>query len=557
MSDEKTATVFINGKIFLSRAQPGTNPSPTQPPAFDDALLIKDSLITAVGSPSSSPAIANALASPTTTVIDLSGKTVLPGFVDGHMHLMLFGQSLSKLDLGHCKSLSDIKSSIRTYAVSNPDLPRIVCRGWMHSMTPGGVTATDLDDIDPLNRPILIDTKDLHFSWCNTAGLAALGAYAWLDVPGGTIQRDGKTNKPNGVFGEAANMTYVWPYLASVATTNDRKAFIRAAIRAYHASGYTGLIDMAMDDGAWAALLELRDELGPENMGMRIAAYWLVKPGRDEAENLTQVNRAAELAKLYNSRTSPDCRIVGIKVICDGIIDACTAGLTEPYSHNNETTYPLWTKAELEPVVRRADEAGLQIALHAIGDATISMVVDVLEKHASAARRPRIEHIELASKEDAGRLGKLGITASIQPVHADPAILRAWPRLLGEHRCARAFAYREFADGGAPLALGSDSPTAPHAPLANVYVGTTRRSYREPEMEGTVNEQFALGLCEAVVGATEGAAYSCFEDRTGRLAVGMKADFLIVDMQWEKTKLLEAKVKETWFDGKKVWSTED
>jgi predicted amidohydrolase YtcJ len=218
----------------------------------------------------------------------------------------------------------------------------------------------------------------------------------------------------------------------------------------------------------------------------------------------------------------------------------------------------MWTKEELEPVVRRADEAGLQIALHAIGDETINMAVDVLAKCASPLRRPRIEHIELASKEDADRLGKLGITASIQPVHADPAILRAWPRLLGEHRCKRAFAYREFADGGAPLALGSDSPTAPYSPLGNVYVGTTRRSYREPKMTATVNEHFALGLCEAVAAATEGAAYSCFDDdRVGRLAVGLKADFVVVDMQWEKTKLMEAAIKETWFDGKRVWASDE
>ncbi len=96
----------------------------------------------------------------------------------------------------------------------------------------------------------------------------------------------------------------------------------------------------------------------------------------------------------------------------------------------------------------------LQVALHAIGDATIRMAIDVLSSCSTAELRPRIEHLELASREDAARLGAAGITASIQPVHADPAILRAWPRLLGSTRCGRAFAYREFADGGAVLALG-------------------------------------------------------------------------------------------------------
>ncbi|KAK1829914.1 amidohydrolase 3 [Podospora conica] len=334
----------------------------------------------------------------------------------------------------------------------------------------------------------------------------------------------------------------------------ERAGAIKAAVEAYHRVGYTGLIDMAMDEGAWEALQALRAE-GP--IPMRIAAYWLIKPQKTEAENLAQVDRAIELAGQYNASTTPDCRIVGVKVICDGIIDGCTAGLSEPYAHNGHLEVPLWTHEQLEPVVRKADAAGLQIALHAIGDATIKMVVDTLIAHASPDRRPRVEHIELASAVDATRLGQAGITASIQPVHADPAILRAWPRLLGEHRCARAFPYREFSDAGAPLALGSDAPTAPHTPLGNIYVGTTRRSYREPGYEATVNPHFALGLCESVAAGTEGAAYSCFDDhRIGVLKKGHKADFVIADMVWEKEKMMEAKVIETWYDGGKVWSAE-
>ena len=303
----------------------------------------------------------------------------------------------------------------------------------------------------------------------------------------------------------------------------------------------------------WDALQSLR---ASETLPIRIAAYWLIKPSKTEAENLTQVDRAIELARQFNASTSPDCRIVGIKVICDGIIDGCTAGLSEPYSHNNHNEVPLWTAEQLEPVARRADAAGLQVALHAIGDATVRLVLDVLETCTRAENRPRVEHIELTSPEDAERLGRLGITASIQPVHADPAILRAWPRLLGPHRCKRAFAYREFADHGAPLALGSDAPTAPNAPLGNVYVGATRRSFREPDYEETVNPEFALGVCEAVSAGTRGAAYSCFdEERLGSLAAGYKADFVVVDMQWEKEKLKDAKVLETWFDGQQVWKS--
>lgn len=546
------ATLFTNGKIFLSGVKPGDNAGLHRPPTFAECILIRGSQIEHVGSASDAPVAAALAAGPSAvTVRDLQGKTVLPGFVDGHMHLMLLGQALNKLDLGRCRTLDDIRSTIRAYAAAHPDAPRILCRGWMHIMTPDGARASDLDDLDPGNRPILVDSKDLHSTWCNSAGITELGAESWADVPGGIIERDA-AGRLTGVFSEAANITYVWPYLARVASADERAAAVKAAVSAYHEAGYTGLIDMAMDEGAWDALQALRAAEGP--VPMRIAAYWLVKPCETDRETLAQVERAVELAREYSAASSPDCRIVGVKVICDGIVDACTAGLSEPYSHNGHAEVPLWTAAQLAPVVRRADEAGLQVALHAIGDATVDMVVDVLSRFASPGRRPRVEHLELASREAAERLGKNRITASIQPVHADPAILRAWPRLIGEHRCGRAFAYREFADLGAPLALGSDAPTAPHAPLGNVYVGTTRKSYREPELQTTVNPHFALGLCEAVAAGTEGAAYSCLDDhRIGVLEKGHKADFVVVDMEWENEKLTQAKVTETWYDGARVW----
>ncbi|VBB71917.1 Putative amidohydrolases [Podospora comata] len=545
------ATLFTNGRIFLSGVNPGTNAGLTRSPTFADCMLVRGDKIEHVGS-SSDEVISTALASRSVTTHDLQGKTVLPGFVDGHLHLMLLGQALNKLDLVRCKDLEEIRSTIREYAAANPDMPRILCRGYMHIQLPNGATAADLDDLDELNRPILIDSKDLHSTWCNTAGIKELGAENWADVPGGVIEKN-SDGKLTGVFSEAANITYVWPYLASVASMEERTAAIRSAVTAYHEAGYTGMIDMAMDEGAWEAIQALIATDG--SIPIRLACYWLVKPLPTEAETLAQVDRAIELASQFNASTAPDCRIVGIKVICDGIIDACTAGLSQPYEHNSHFEVPLWTHAQLEPVVKRANAAGLQIALHAIGDATIKMVVDILSAHANPDNRPRVEHIELASAEDAARLGQNRITASIQPVHADPAILKAWPKLLGQHRCGRAFAYREFADHGAPLALGSDAPTAPHAPLGNVYVATTRKSYREPELETAVNPHFALGLCESVAAATEGAAYSCFDDhRIGSLKKGHKADFVVVDMEWENEKLMQSKITETWYDGNKVFS---
>jgi len=184
------------------------------------------------------------------------------------------------------------------------------------------------------------------------------------------------------------------------------------------------------------------------------------------------------------------------------------------------------------------------------------LAIDSLSEFGTPGHRHRIEHLELTSPGDGARLAAAGITASVQPAHADPSLLKEWPKLLGKDRCKRAFAYREFLDEGANLAIGSDTPTAPHRTLQNLYVATTRRSLREPENTRTVNPDFALSLSQAVSSATYGSAYSCFaESWTGSLAVSKKANFVVTKMEWDPLSLVQARVCETWFHGRKVFSS--
>lgn len=471
------------------------------------------------------------------------------------MHLLLFGASLSKIDLSQCKNIEDIRNTIRAGAAQRPHAERLFCSGWMHSMTDGHALASMIDGLD--TRPIFIDSKDLHSAWCNSAALADLGVDATTPDPeGGDIARD-KDGRPSGLLSEAAAVTIVWPHTARVASVAEKHAYVRNAVAAYNAAGYTGMVEMATDENIWETVAQLRAQ---ESIPIRLAMHWIISPAATEAEVLSQVDRAIALHAEYNKTTSPDFRIAGIKVICDGVVDACTAALTEPYSTAVASPAPLWEAGILAKVVQRADGAGLQCALHAIGDAAVRLAIDALETVKPAdgvSRRHRIEHLEVTAPGDAERLAALGITASIQPVHADPAILRAWPRLLGPERVRRAFAYQEFHDKGANVAIGTDSPTAPHLPLRNLYTATTRRSAREPQCEETVNPGFALNLLQAVQAATAGSAYSCFaDDITGSLEVGKKADFVIVDMDWDAEKLLEARVCETYFDGKRVFSAD-
>ncbi|KAL4870081.1 hypothetical protein BDV12DRAFT_166560 [Aspergillus spectabilis] len=517
--------------------------SPTQA----SALVVQDDRIIYVGSEQDAPQ--------SDKQVDLAGRRVLPGFIDGHMHLLLFGASLSKIDLSQCKSLSDIRTKITAGAASRPNVTRLFCSGWMHSMTDGQALASMLDDLD--SRPIFIDAKDLHSAWCNSAALRDLGVDENTPDPeGGEIARD-QEGKPTGLLSEAAAVTIVWPHVAKVASLDEKLGFVRDAVRAYNAAGYTGMVEMATDENIWDTVLELRAR---EVVPIRLALHWIITPAKEEGDVLGQVDRAIALHGEYNKTTSPDFRIAGIKVICDGVVDACTAALAEPYSTAVASPEPLWEAGILQKVVQRADAAGLQCALHAIGDKAVRLAVDTLEPVKptdGVSRRHRIEHLELTSPRDAARLADLGITASIQPVHADPAILRAWPRLLGEERCRRAFAYREFLENGTNVAIGTDSPTAPHQPLRNLYTATTRRSAREPEYTEKVNPEFGLSLVQAVSAATAGSAYSCFaDDVTGSLEVGKKADFVVVEMEWEAERLLEARVLETYFDGRRVFPPE-
>jgi predicted amidohydrolase YtcJ len=541
MSHQDNGILFTNGRFFDGSSSMAD---------LDTSMVVKNGKIAYIGTTSS--AEVKIYEDSGIQKKDLDGHHVLPGFIDGHMHFLMLGQSLSKVDLDGCKNLDEIRERIKKYAEENPSKKRILCMGWMHSMTGGEAKASTLDDLG--NRPIYIDSKDLHSVWCNTPALQEMGIQEMPNPAGGTISRD-SSGKAEGLLSEACVLLIVWPYLAKVLPMEEKVAALRAAINAYHAVGCTGFIDMAMDENAWDAVLAFRKAEGG-TLPMRIAAHWCILPGSGESDRLAQVERAIELQRQFNEKMSPDLRILGIKIICDGVIDACTAALAQPYtSHPSSSLDPIWTPEMLGPVVKKACEAGLQCALHAIGDAAVHNAINVLEKHGKANQRHRVEHLELTAPEDAKRLGELGITASIQPVHSDPAILRAWPKLLGPERVKRAFAYKEFADHGAVLAIGSDSPTAPHAPLQNLYVGSTRKSARQTGAgDAPMNEHFKLGVAQAVRAATRGAAYSCFaEERMGKLEVGMEADFCVVEWSGEATGLLEAKVRETWFAGKQVF----
>ncbi|KAK2606028.1 hypothetical protein QQS21_003546 [Conoideocrella luteorostrata] len=535
--------VLSNGR-FLRPSPP--NPQQAE---FSECLVIDDDSgnIVHVGS-CEDTAVRDAVAAGA-EMLDMQGRLIVPGLIDSHMHLLMTGETLNKLDVSGCESLEEIRSAIREYAKANAHLDRILCCSWLQTSTNNEAFASQIDDLDP--RPIYISPYDVHSMWCNTAALNELQVADMEDPPGGTIHRD-ENGRPSGLLSESAALSIAVPFLSNQLSEEQKLKFIHDAMHSYITCGYTGLVDMAMDDTTWDLILKYRTKCGG-CLPIWMAMHWFVLPQKTAEGSIKQVERAIQLNKEYNATATPDCRIAGIKIMTDGVVDACTASLMEPYSHNGENIAPVWTVEELVPILKMADDAGLQIAIHAIGDCAIRVAIDSLEQVGNPLGRHRIEHLETCSPEDVERLGQLGITASVQPVHSDPSILEAWPKLLGPKRCEHIFPYNGFAEGGATVAIGTDAPTASHSPLPNLYTATSRRSARKSEMTQRTAPKFALSLAAAVAAATQGAAYSCFADsHVGRLEPGKTANLTVIDMMWDATRLLEGKVVETWYQGRKI-----
>ncbi|KAF2629702.1 amidohydrolase 3 [Macroventuria anomochaeta] len=532
--------VFVNGRIFASSdAQKETTD-------FVDCMVLEGDKISHVGSRSDESVqeiIQNGAA-----VVDLEDRVIIPGFIDAHTHLLFFGLSLRKLDLTNCTSLGLVRSAISDYAKKHPEMPRVLCRGWHQPSTGRLALATMLDDLDVQHRPIYVEALDLHSTWVNTAALRELPLKEAKELGNHQIPCDENGN-PTGLFAEAGQTDIVWPYLNEKYTEEEKQAALQEAFDAYIAAGYTGAIDMAMDDNSWDALQLYRKRNG--TLPIHVAAHWLVRP----AGNLeAQVDAAISQNEQWHPSSTPDFCVVGIKMICDGVVDGCTAALTQAYPGHANLIDPLFTKDQMEMVVTKAARANLQVAIHAIGNAAISQAISSIASANTPSGRHRIEHLEITNSEDAKRLGALGITASVQPVHSDPAILIDYQKLIGPHLWDRAFAYKEFLDSHACVAFGTDAPTARHLPLPNLYNATMRRSATQPQMTERTTPHQALTMSQAFYAATAGAAYSRFAEKwTGSLKKGLRADFVVLDSKWTPESLLDDTVAETWARGRRVY----
>ena len=481
--------------------------------------------------------------------IDAGDATVVPGLIDAHAHLVGLGQSLMQADLVGARSTAEVVERLQAFARDLPAGTWLIGRGWDQNLWPDTAfpTATVLDAAFP-ERPVVLERIDGHAAWANSAAMRAVErdlAGGWQPDGGLVLRKDGQ---PTGVFiDSAARLLY------AAAPAPDEAWEDRAlALALQHAAslGLTGVHDMGTTDGDFARMKRFADR-GALSLRVRAYAY-------READAIAVLCRDGAY---HHASNRLDMR--GVKLMIDGALGSRGAALIEDYSDDPGNRGLLVQDEEaFEAAVRRAQGCGLQVATHAIGDRGNRIVLDtyrrVLADAASGDDRWRVEHAQVMAPGDIARFSSLKLVASMQPTHATSDMPWAGER-LGEARLAGAYAWRSFMEAGVPLALGSDFPVEFADPRLGLLAAVTRQDVHGHPPGGWLPGQ-VLTAAEALDGFTAGAAWAAFdEDEVGRLAPGLRADFVLLGedpLSIPGSELDSLTVRSTWLDGQPVYQAD-
>ena len=476
--------------------------------------------------------------------IDMKGRVMLPGMIDAHGHVMDLGFRAMELDLSETTSLADALNRIKVYAVANPERKWILGGGWNQEKWKLGrfPTAAELDAAVG-DRPVWLSRADGHASWGNSAALAAAGVTAKSASPaGGRIEK--AAGVPSGVFVDAAQ-ELVGKAVPQPLPKERDSAFLQAQ-QILLRYGVTAVADMGTSGEDWLAYRRLGDRGA---LRVRIMSYAM---GVDTA---LAVGGGEPTPWLYADKL----RMGGVKLYADGALGSRGAWLKQPYADApGQVGAGFMTDAQLQNRMSRAAMDGWQVAVHAIGDRANAQVLDAIDEMAhtyKGDRRWRIEHAQVVDPVDLPRFGKNGVIASMQPTHETSDRLMAEAR-LGPARLAGAYAWNAMLRNGSKLAFGSDFPVERPDPWAGWAAAFTRTD-ADGQPFGGWQPQERVTREQAWWAFTGGAAYAGFaEDRFGLLAVGQRADFIVVDQDPTLagvTELRDTKVLETWVGGEKVW----
>lgn len=478
-------------------------------------------------------------------VVDAGGKTLLPGLIDAHGHVMGLGFMALQIDLSETTTIDQALAKIASHAAANPDWEWIVGGGW--NQVSWGLdrfpTAEELD-IAVADRPVWLTRVDGHAGWANSAALKAAGITAKTPDPtGGRIERDAD-GKPTGVLVDTA-MGLVEKKLPPP-TAAENAAALETALGIMASVGLTGVHDAGIDPATWA-LYEAFAKDG--KLTARISA---MAAGPDA---LRAIAPKRPTGWLYEDRLA----LNSVKLAADGALGSRGAAMLEPYSDDPENVgLTMIEGAKLRNVIAGASMRGFQVNVHAIGDKANREVLNAfadVQKMGQPLVRPAIEHAQIVAPDDIGRFAKLGIIASIQPTHATSDKAMAEAR-VGPERIKGGYAWKTLVNSGARIAGGSDFPVEPANPFYGLHAAVTRQDRDgEPPKGWYANE--ALTLQQAFAAFTTGAAYAGQHERAvGTLTPGKWADFILVDgdiFKMPAGHIWKVKVLETWLAGTRIY----
>lgn len=479
-------------------------------PAVCADVAVRDGVIVAVG------AAADDFRSRTTEVLDVTGATVVPGLVDGHLHPVMGLDLADSADLTACRTLAEVTAVLAEHARASPAGSLLVGSG----LDPNVFGTQPLDNVAVgravAGRPALVHLFDGHAAIATDAALARAGITGAMRLPGGATVAVDSNGAPTGLLVEEA-ATELVTRLISPAPFGVRMARLRDLLHTMASTGLTGahVMDARGDATALFAALDERDELP---LRLRVAPW--CRPGDSTDEILAQQQTGGRM-----------WRIDGVKLFLDGTIDGGTAWLSAPDALGASTA-PGWDPDEFQDRLATFDRAGVPVAVHAIGDRAVAFVLDAV---AVLARRPdgprhRVEHAETMPDDLVPRFGRLGVTASMQPRHATD-YTRAdgsdnWSRRLGPQRAAQGWRCADVVRSGGVLVLGSDWPVAPFDARLTLAAAILRRPPGDRDAPPVQPTQ-ALTPIEALHACTAAPAWVSRE-RSGRIEVGALADLAVL-----------------------------
>ena len=476
-----------------------------------EAILIQGDRIVAIGSSSSiRPQIGQA------RVIDATGRFVVPGFIDSHVHFLGGGFKLSSVQLRDADTPEEFARRIGEFAKTVPEGAWITGGDWDHQLWGGELPHRAMvDELTPAH-PVWVNRLDGHMALANSLALELAGVTRdTTDVAGGTIERDGNGD-PTGVLKDNA-MDLVFAVLPPPDDAAYDRA-LEAATSHLAAQGVTSVHHM----GSWDTLAVLQR-------------------ARDHVTLTTRVYAAVPLADwerlrdevAEHGRGDAWLRYGVLKGFVDGSLGSHTAAFHAPFDDKpSDRGFFINTEEDLETWISGADAAGLHVVVHAIGDRANEKLLDIFERvargHGSRDRRFRIEHAQHLRPEDIPRFAELGVIASMQPYHAiDDG--RWAERYIGPIRIQTTYAFQSLLNAGATLAFGSDWTVAPATPVEGIYAAVTRRTLDDANPDGWVPEE-EISVEEALVAYTRNGAYASHEENEkGMLKRGFLADLAVLD----------------------------